>query len=336
MDMDGEVIRLMKVLLICMASLMYCYYIASKLPKGKPRLLSLLPIFSLFAVLPLDLSYVVLTSGITIFVTWLTTFKLIQFSFDLGPLASDPPLSFPLFASIAFLPTRIKDIKTTPYVQNHKKDSNAPQELDQETPPKLPLNLPAKAFIFALLVICKNHVHLVHPILKLILNCGILYFYLDMIMSISNEFVRLSFGIEVRRSFDEPYLATSLQNFWGRRWNRLVSETLHNMIYKPIRYDVGSPRWMAVFVVFVVSGLMHELLFYYIIRVVPTWEVTWFFVIHGVFVALEIELKSALGKKWQFHWAVTGPLTMAFMAVTAHWLFFPQLLRMKYSPLWQA
>lgn len=333
--MDGEIIRFMKVLLICMASLLYCYSIASKLPKGKLRLLSLLPIFSLFAVLPLDFSYIVLTSGITIFVTWLTTFKLIQFSFDLGPLASDPPLSFPLFASIAFLPTRIKDIKTTPYVQKHIKDSNEPQELDQEPPPKLPLNLPAKVVLFALLVSGKSYVDLVYPILKLCLNCGILYFYLDMVMSLSNAFVRSSFGIEVRQPFNEPYLATSLQNFWGRRWNRLVSETLHNMIYKPVRYNVGSPRWMAVFVVFVVSGLMHELLFYYVIRVVPTWEVTWFFVLHGVCVAVEIELKSALGKKWHFHGAMTGPLTMAFIAVSAHWLFFPQLLRMKYSPLWQ-
>ncbi|XP_022936880.1 acyl-CoA--sterol O-acyltransferase 1-like [Cucurbita moschata] len=318
--MGSELISFMKVILISMASLLYCYFIAPKLPKGKFRLISFLPVFSLFLVLPLYVSSAFLSSSFAFLVTWLTTFKLVLFSFNLGPLAFDSKLSFPLFASIAFLPTRIKHSKTAKYTQNQ-------EEVGKEPRPKIPLNLPAKVVIFVMLIMGKKYYEIVDPIAKLCMNCATLYFYLDMIMCLSNVFVRSRFGVEVSRPFDEPYLATSLQNFWGRRWNRLVSETLHNAVYQPVRYEVGGPRWMAVVVVFVVSGLMHELLLYYIIRAIPTWEVTWFFVIHGLCVAVEIELKRALGKRWRIHWAVSGPLTMAFLVATAHWLFFPPLLR---------
>lgn len=35
--------------------------------------------------------------------------------------------------------------------------------------------------------------------------------------------------------FDEPYLATSLQDFWGRRWNLMVSSIFRSAIYAPTR-----------------------------------------------------------------------------------------------------
>jgi hypothetical protein len=55
---------------------------------------------------------------------------------------------------------------------------------------------------------------------------------------------------------------------------------------------------------FLVSGLMHELIFYYFTRAYPTWEVTWFFVLQGVCVAIEIVVKKAVTDRWQLHWAV--------------------------------
>ncbi|CAK9309582.1 unnamed protein product [Citrullus colocynthis] len=312
--MGGEIIRFIKVLPIFIVASLYCYFVASKFCKGKLRLLSLLPVFSLFVVLPLYFSSLLFTSSVALFVTWLTTFKLLLFSFDLGPLASNPPLSFPLFASVAFFPTRIKHNTTTPH--------------GQEPPPKLPLNLPTKVVICVILILGDSYIDLVCPNnIKLWINCATLYFYLDVIMSLSNVFVRSTFGVEVRQPFNEPYLTTSLQNLWGRRWNLLVSETLHDTIYKPIRYKLGVPRWATVVSVFVVSGLMHELLYYYIVRAIPTWEATWFFVIHGVCLALEIELKRAYGKRWQLHWAVSRPLTLTFMATTCYWLLFPLMLR---------
>lgn len=313
--MVGEIVRFIKVLPVFILSSLYCYFIASKFSKAKLRLLSLLPVFSIFVVLPLYFSSILFTSSVGLFVTWLTTFKLLLFTFDSGPLASNPPLSFPLFASIAFFPTRTKHNKTTPH--------------DQKSLPKLlPLNLPTKVVILAILILGNSYIDLVCPNnVKSWINGATVYFYLDVVMSLSNVFVQSTFGVEVRQPFNEPYLATSLQNLWGRRWNLLVSETLHSTIYKPIRYKVGMPRWVAVVTVFVVSGLMHELLYYYMVRANPTWEFTWFFVIHGVCLALEIELKRAYEKKWQLQRAVSTLLTTMFTGTTTLWLLFPLMLK---------
>ena len=57
----------------------------------------------------------------------------------------------------------------------------------------------------------------------------------------------------------------------------------------------------------------------------PTWEVIWFFVLHGFCTVIEVVVKKAVIDKWQLHWAVSGPVTIGFVAVTSRWLFFPQI-----------
>ncbi|KAK8644006.1 hypothetical protein V6N13_013282 [Hibiscus sabdariffa] len=133
-----------------------------------------------------------------------------------------------------------------------------------------------------------------------------MYVELELILSLVAAPTGAFFGFQLEPQFHEPYLATSLHNFWGRRWNL-----------------------MAVFVVFVVSGLMHELFFYYWTRVAPTWEVTWFFVLHGVALAVEVAVKKAALEEMSMyhHRAVYGPLALGFVATTTFWLLFPQLVR---------
>ena len=73
---------------------------------------------------------------------------------------------------------------------------------------------------------------------------------------------------------------------------------------------------------------MHELIYYYLSRALPTWEVTCYFVLNGVSMAIEVVVKKALVPRgWRLHPAVSGPLTVLFLAATGEWLFFPQLLR---------
>lgn len=83
----------------------------------------------------------------------------------------------------------------------------------------------------------------------------------------------------------------------------------------------------AIFGVFVVSGLMHELMYYYVTRVAPTWEMTWFFILHGVAVVAEVVVKKVVPDKMRLHSVVSGALALGFVAVTAVWLFLPQLVR---------
>ncbi|KAK2632231.1 hypothetical protein EUGRSUZ_L01838 [Eucalyptus grandis] len=144
-----------------------------------------------------------------------------------------------------------------------------------------------------------------------------LYLYLDMIVGLSNTAARAVLGVELQMPSNEPYLSTSLQDFWGRRWNLTVTNALWHTVYKPLKSFL-EPRlratWAAagaVMAAFLVSRLMHELLYYYVTRARATWEVTGFFVLQGVCVVVEVAAKAAVGERWRLSRAVSMPLTRA-------------------------
>lgn len=322
-SMEGETKKLIQVWLAVIASLCYCYFIVTKIPKGKVRLISLLPVICLFTILPLHLSSVLPTGTTAFFVTWLANYKLLLFSFSLGPLSEAPSKSLFLFISISCLPIKIRQ------------KSNIPNNNFVKAP-KIPLNAVAKTLIFALLIGLNDYRESINGILVLILDCCSVFLFVDIILALCNAVVRTFSGLQLESYSDEPYLATSLQDFWGRRWNLMVTNTLRETVYKPVRsLSAGvlgpAAKWAplpAVLAAFVVSGLMHELLFFYMTRASPTWEVTCFFVFHGVCVVVEVVAKKVfIGKKYRLPCCVSGPLTVGFVVVTSSWLFFPQLRR---------
>mmetsp|Transcript_10710 Transcript_10710/g.23235 ORF Transcript_10710/g.23235 Transcript_10710/m.23235 type:complete len:755 (-) Transcript_10710:141-2405(-) len=64
-------------------------------------------------------------------------------------------------------------------------------------------------------------------------------------------------GILTLDVFDSPmFKSTSVSDFWGRRWNRLVHGVLKRGVYKPVRKH--SSRAFAALATFVASGLLHE------------------------------------------------------------------------------
>ncbi|RVW79904.1 hypothetical protein VitviT2T_029929 [Vitis vinifera] len=319
--MGGEIKGLIKVCLSVLASLCYSYFIVSKIPKGKFRLLSLLPIFSLFVALPLFLSTAILSGITAFFITWLATFRLALFSFDLGPLSTGSPKSLLVFIAIACLPIKIKPN------QQH------PSRQEPHKPPRLPLNFAVKVLAFGVFIGFYQYKELVHPKIFLGLLCCQVFLFLEVLFSLCSALVRCTMGLEVEQPSDEPYLSTSLQDFWGRRWNLMVTNLLRHTVYKPVKSaaeTVMSERWSplpAVVATFLVSGLMHELLFYYVNRVSPSWEMTSFFVLHGVCLVVEVGVKSVFSGRWRLHWAASVPLTVGFVVATSFWLFFPPLIR---------
>ncbi|PIA58956.1 hypothetical protein AQUCO_00400072v1 [Aquilegia coerulea] len=83
----------------------------------------------------------------------------------------------------------------------------------------------------------------------------------------------------------------------------------------------------AVLATFVVSGLMHEVMHFYLGRTWPTWEVMWFFIIHGVCVTIEVEIKKKASKSgWKLHPMISMPLTVGFVMVTGIWLCYAELI----------
>jgi alginate O-acetyltransferase complex protein AlgI len=64
-------------------------------------------------------------------------------------------------------------------------------------------------------------------------------------------------GVDCRPLFRAPLRATSLREFWGRRWNLAFSEMTALAVHQPLaRHTGGRP---AVAAAFVASGLLHEL-----------------------------------------------------------------------------
>ena len=54
-----------------------------------------------------------------------------------------------------------------------------------------------------------------------------------------------------------PMAATSLAEFWGRRWNLAFRDISYRVFFKPLAYRAG--KGAAMWVTFAMSGLVHEL-----------------------------------------------------------------------------
>ena len=91
-------------------------------------------------------------------------------------------------------------------------------------------------------------------------------------------------GFPVRTLFRNPLFTTGFRDFWGARWNLGYSQMMARAVQKPLTPRLGHQR--AVFAVFLVSGLFHELAI-----TVPAMQgyglPTLFFLFHGIAILLE-------------------------------------------------
>ncbi|XP_019170438.1 PREDICTED: acyl-CoA--sterol O-acyltransferase 1-like [Ipomoea nil] len=328
---EGEMKSLMVVWSTVLGCLCYCHAIDKLLllPKPKPtitRALSLIPVACLFIVLPLNLHSITLGATSSFFIAWLASFKLLLFAFGDGPLASSPPLPLSSFILLACLPIKFQSLQ-------EPSSSSQPKKARRSS-----VNHLTKFMLMVILFRVYNYQQYIHR--NLLLFCYGLHIYLSlelMLVAIAAA-VKAATGMEVEAPFDEPYLATSLQDFWGRRWNLMVTGILRPAVYAPVKSASGRVlpvEWAAaaaaVMATFLVSGVMHELIFYNVGRVRPSGEVLGFFLLHGACLGVEIGVKKWLKGSGRF-WVpgfVSGPLALCFVILTSFWLFFPPLLKNK-------
>ena len=64
-------------------------------------------------------------------------------------------------------------------------------------------------------------------------------------------------GVAVTPIMDCPIAATSVAEFWGRRWNVAFRELAHVFVFRPVARHLGLKA--ALWTSFAVSGLVHEL-----------------------------------------------------------------------------
>ncbi|KAK4744191.1 hypothetical protein SAY87_010503 [Trapa incisa] len=320
MEMDDELSNFILVWISAVASLCYCYAVC-KLSRsnGPRRLLCFLPVICLFLGLPLRLTSITLCGLSSFFLAWLANFKLLLLAFGKGPLSADPPLTLTQFLSVACLPIKLQASQP----QGHYELAREKKGL------KSPLNYTVKCLLLASFVPLYEK-EWVHPTLVKLMYAIHMYVVLEVWLAVVGTAARALAGVRLEPQFDEPYLSTSLQDFWGRRWNLMVTSVLHPAVYVPIRSICASwigRKWAslpAAFCTFLVSGLMHELIFYHIGRRDPTWVVTCFFLLHGASVVADIGLKKAV--RWRLPAVISRPLTVGYVAVTGMWLFIPSLL----------
>ncbi|KAK6934520.1 Wax synthase domain [Dillenia turbinata] len=339
--MDGEINSFVKVWLCTIASLCYCYFIASQIPKGKLRLFSLLPIFYLFTTLPFNLSSFHLGDPTTFYLVWLGNFKLILLSFDLGPLSSNPPKSLLKFICLGCLPivakqdpsprTPIKSKISKIPSSKSTKDLNPPLYLFQKVSEVIDFG--AKFVILAMVIHAFEYKSYLHPYVVYCLYGFHMYLGVELTLTLTVIPIK-AIGFEIEPQFKDPYLSTSLQDFWSHRWNLMVPSILRPTVFDPTRHmltPILGKLWAllsADVAAFFVSGLMHEIMFYHFTRETPTWEVTRFFVFQGFCTAAEVVVKEMwLTGEWRLHRAISGPLTLGFLAVTGAWLFLPFIFR---------
>jgi len=113
-------------------------------------------------------------------------------------------------------------------------------------------------------------------------------------------------GIDVDSLFRAPLYATTLSEFWGRRWNLAFSEMTAAAVYRPL----GGGA-LALVAAFAFSGLLHELAISVPVRAGFGLPMA-YFALHGVLVVIERKLEIH-SRVWTAFW-ILAPLPILFHA----------------------
>jgi len=150
---------------------------------------------------------------------------------------------------------------------------------------------------------------------ELVMLVGLSFILHFGILNLSTASWRFS-GVDVKELFRSPYKATSLKEFWGKRWNMAFSEMTAMVIYKPLKIKYGIE--LAMITSFLVSGMLHEIAISFPVKMGYGLPFL-YFVLHGL--AMYAEGNVSLVKKitshsiashiWVFAWLIL-PMPLLF------------------------
>jgi hypothetical protein len=125
-------------------------------------------------------------------------------------------------------------------------------------------------------------------------------------------------GVAVEPLMGDPLRATSLADFWGRRWNRAFRDLVDPLIFRPLVRRRG-PR-VASWGVFLFSGLVHDL-----VITVPAGGGYGLPTLYFLLQAAVLELThSAQGKKWNLRSGLRARLIAVITLVAPLGLLAPR------------
>lgn len=159
--------------------------------------------------------------------------------------------------------------------------------------------------------------------------CGaifILHFGLFHILSL----VWRQAGVNAAPLMQLPLAATSLNDFWGKRWNTAFNELAFRFAYRPLRRRTSPTA--ATLVVFGLSGLIHEL-----VISLPAHGgyglPTAYFILQGCGLVVE---RSPLGRRIGLGQGLRGRIfALAVTTGPAFWLFHPPFIHNVILPMFK-
>ncbi|PUZ59734.1 hypothetical protein GQ55_4G066200 [Panicum hallii var. hallii] len=284
------------------AGMLYARAAAASTRPGPGRLFAFTPVLALLLVLPFSVPLYGARGLAAFFLVWLGEFKLLLLAFGRGPV--DPALRPLPFVFTASLPVKLRQSRS--------------QAADAAVTTAGTVALPLLSSGIKVAVMATRCT----PTPPSPSTAVVMYCVLDSLLPCLAVAGR-ALGMEMEPQFDRPYLSASLGDFWGRRWNLVASAALRAAVHDPVRARLGAPA--GVLAAFLVSGLMHEVVLYYLTFRAPTGRVTAFFALHGACVCAERWCARRCVGRARPPRVVATPLVVGFVAGTAFWLFFPAI-----------
>jgi D-alanyl-lipoteichoic acid acyltransferase DltB (MBOAT superfamily) len=138
-------------------------------------------------------------------------------------------------------------------------------------------------------------------------------------------------GINAQPIMNAPIRATSLSEFWGRRWNGAFNQLLVDVLFRRLARSIGIVR--ATLTAFLLSGLIHEL-----VISLPAGAgyglPTAYFLLQGWGVVAQ---RSTIGNRLELRRGISGRIfTILIAAGPAFWLFHPPFVRNVILPFMKA
>ncbi|XP_074333378.1 putative long-chain-alcohol O-fatty-acyltransferase 5 [Apium graveolens] len=311
--MEDEVRNFIVIWLSAFACLFYCNVVSVFVRKGMPRLMAMLPVILLFFIAPLHCLHTCHMGVATVFcLSWIANFKLLLLSFDTGPLSdlSLPPLHFLALACL-------------PIIKASSAQKPPPQNPDNEKPQNgrngqhevvkgitrvavkctsnglnSPLHFARRTLVLPLIPLIYAYKESIHPVVRVHIYSYYVYVIIEFLMVTYAMLTQWLLNLDLQQPFNDPYLSTSLREFWGRRWNLVSTNILRLTIFNPMFHYLSKTlgqTWalsLSILGTFLVSALMHELLYFQIFRVLPTWSFINFFVVQGLCLVIEGRLQT--------------------------------------------
>jgi len=138
-------------------------------------------------------------------------------------------------------------------------------------------------------------------------------------------------GVDAQPIMSKPLLSKTLSEFWGKRWNMGFRQIAHDYIFRPLYKRTGVA--IAGFLVFVASGLVHDL-----VISLPAHGgyglPTGYFALQGLGVSLE---RSRLGRRIGLQEGISAWIFMVVVtAAPVFWLFHPPFVLRVIVPFMRA